>query len=108
MLTNNFEEIINKSVKRSIRNSEFFVNVNKLTKVLRPIKTAITLLESASTNLADCFIQLILLANAIKKLPSQGMAGFHQHCIKSFNKYWDKFDPNIYILAYFLHPNYRG
>lgn len=107
MLTNNPEEITNKSVKRSIRNSEFFVNVNKLTKVLRPIKTAITLLESASTNLADCFIQLILLANAIKKLPSQGMAGFHQHCIKSFNKYWDKFDPNIYILAYFLHPNYR-
>ncbi|PKK55767.1 hypothetical protein RhiirC2_722271, partial [Rhizophagus irregularis] len=108
VLMNNPDEITNKSVKRSIKSSEFFVNVNKLTKVLKPIKTAITLLESASTNLADCFIQLILLANAIKKLPSQGMVGFHQHCIESFNKYWDKFDPNIYILSYFLHPNYRG
>ncbi|GET54841.1 ribonuclease H-like domain-containing protein [Rhizophagus irregularis DAOM 181602=DAOM 197198] len=108
VLMNNPDEITNKSVKKSIKSSEFFVNVNKLTKVLKLIKTAITLLESASTNLADCFIQLILLANAIKKLPSQGMVGFHQHCIESFNKYWDKFDPNIYILLYFLHPNYQG
>jgi hypothetical protein len=108
VLKNNPNEITNKSVKRSIKSSEFFMNVKKLTKVLKPIETAITLLESANANLADCFIQLVLLANAIKKLPSQGMVGFHQHCIESFNKYWDKFDPNIYILAYFLHPNYRG
>ncbi|CAB5377283.1 unnamed protein product [Rhizophagus irregularis] len=73
-----------------------------------PIKTAITLLESANANLADCFLQLILIANTIKKLPSRGMVEFHQHCIESFNKYWDKFDPTIYILAYFLHPAYRG
>ncbi|CAG8783753.1 1567_t:CDS:2, partial [Rhizophagus irregularis] len=46
--------------------------------------------------------------NTIKKLPSRGMVEFHQHCIESFNKYWDKFDPKIYILAYFLHPAYRA
>ncbi|CAB5394989.1 unnamed protein product [Rhizophagus irregularis] len=34
------------------------------------------------------------------------MVEFHQHCIESFNKYWDKFDSKIYILAYFLHPAY--
>ncbi|CAB4475493.1 unnamed protein product [Rhizophagus irregularis] len=84
VLMNNPDEITNKSVKKSIKSSEFFVNVNKLTKVLKLIKTAITLLESAR------------------------MVGFHQHCIESFNKYWDKFDPNIYILLYFLHPNYQG
>jgi hypothetical protein len=105
---NNPDEISSKTVKRSIWNPEFFANVNKLIKVLKPIKTAITLLESANTNLADCFLQLIILANAIKELPSQGMGEFRQHCINSFNKYWDKFDPNIYILVYFLHPGYRG
>ncbi|CAI2190968.1 9471_t:CDS:2, partial [Funneliformis geosporum] len=42
--------------------------------------------------------------NAIKKLPIQGMQKFRQHSINVFNKYWEKFDPNIYILAYFLHP----
>ncbi|PKC53861.1 hypothetical protein RhiirA1_543067 [Rhizophagus irregularis] len=108
VLKNNPNEITNKSVRRNIRSSEFFSNVDKLTKVLKPIKTAITLLESANANLADCFLQLILIANTIKKLPSRGMVEFHQHCIKSFNKYWDKFDPKIYILAYFLHPAYRA
>jgi hypothetical protein len=54
--------------------------------VLKPIKTTITLLESVNTNLADYFLQLILLADAIKKLPSQGMVEFHQHCIEIFNK----------------------
>ncbi|RGB37937.1 hypothetical protein C1646_665833 [Rhizophagus diaphanus] len=49
----------------------------------------------------------IYSANTIKKLPSQGMVEFHQHCIESFNKYWNKFDPKVYILAYFLHPAYR-
>ena len=107
-MKNNPNEITNKSVRRNIRSSEFFSNVDKLTKVLKPIKTAITLLESANANLADCFLQLILIANTIKKLPSRGMVEFHQHCIESFNKYWDKFDPKVYILAYFLHPAYRG
>ena len=79
-----------------------------MAQVLKPIKIAITLLEGASTNLADCFLQLILLANAIRKLPSQEMAEFRQHSINVFNKCWDKFDPSIYILAYFLHPGYRG
>ncbi|CAB5373801.1 unnamed protein product [Rhizophagus irregularis] len=108
VLKNNPNEITNKSVRQNIQSSEFFSNVDKLTKVLKPIKTAITLLESANANLADCFLQLILIANTIKKLPSRGMVEFHQHCIKSFNKYWDKFDPKIYILAYFLHSAYRA
>ncbi|EXX63970.1 hypothetical protein RirG_147300 [Rhizophagus irregularis DAOM 197198w] len=107
VLKNNPNEITNKSVRRNIRSSEFFSNVDKLTKVLKPIKTAIILLESANANLADCFLQLILIANTIKKLPSREMVEFHQHCIESFNKYWDKFDLKIYILAYFLHPAYR-
>ncbi|GBC53617.1 ribonuclease H-like domain-containing protein [Rhizophagus irregularis DAOM 181602=DAOM 197198] len=108
VLLNNPNDITSKAVKKYIRSLEFFGNVNKLTEVLKPIKTAITLLESANTNLSDCFIQLILLANAIKKLPSQGMMEFHQHCIKAFNKRWANFDPKLYILAYFLHPGYRA
>ncbi|GBC46481.2 ribonuclease H-like domain-containing protein [Rhizophagus irregularis DAOM 181602=DAOM 197198] len=68
VLKNNPNEITNKSVRQNIQSSEFFSNVDKLTKVLKPIKTAITLLESANANLADCFLQLILIANTIKKI----------------------------------------
>jgi hypothetical protein len=104
VLSNHYDEIKSKVIRRLIRNSEFFANVNKLTEVLKPIKTAITLLESASINLSDCFIQLILLANAIKKISSHEQPEFHQHCIETFNKRWANFDSNLYILAYFLHP----
>jgi hypothetical protein len=103
-MRNNPEEITNKNVKKIFRNKAFFINVDKLVQVLKPIKTAITLLESVNTNLADCFLQLILLANAIKKLPYER---FRQYSIGTFNKYWDKFDPDIYILSYFLHPGFR-
>ena len=108
---NHSNEITNKTVKRILRNSDFFINVNKLTEVLKPIKTVITLLESANTNLSDCLIQLILLANAIKKLSfrsSPKMTAFRQHCVETFNKRWANFDPKLYLLAYFLHPGFRG
>ena len=56
VLSNHSDEITNKIVRRLIWNLEFFANVNKLTEVLKPIKTAITLLKSISINLSDCFI----------------------------------------------------
>jgi hypothetical protein len=75
---------------------------------LKPIKTVIKLLESNSTNLADCFIQLINLANLLIKLPSDNMVAFRQHAIECFNNRWKGFDSDLYILSYFLHPAYRG
>ncbi|PKC51045.1 hypothetical protein RhiirA1_484677, partial [Rhizophagus irregularis] len=58
VLKNNPNEITNKSVRRNIQSLEFFSNVDKLTKVLKLIKTAITLLESVNANLADCFFSI--------------------------------------------------
>ncbi|EXX63809.1 hypothetical protein RirG_148860 [Rhizophagus irregularis DAOM 197198w] len=46
VLKNNPNEITNKSVRRNIRSSKIFSNVDKLTKVLKLIKTAITLLKT--------------------------------------------------------------
>ncbi|CAI2196801.1 10230_t:CDS:1, partial [Funneliformis geosporum] len=71
VLLNDANEIKSNSVKKLIKSSSFFINVDKLVQVLKPVKIAIILLESASVNLVDCFLQLILLANAIKKLPIQ-------------------------------------
>jgi hypothetical protein len=36
------------------------------------------------------------------------MIGFKNHCIQKINKRWESFDFDPYILAYMLHPNYRG
>ncbi|CAI2195289.1 17182_t:CDS:2, partial [Funneliformis geosporum] len=75
---------------------------------IKQLKSALEqLLESNSTNLADCFIQLINLASLLSKLPSDNMVAFQQYAIKYFNNRWKGFDSDLYILSYFLHPAYR-
>ncbi|CAG8645670.1 23444_t:CDS:2 [Cetraspora pellucida] len=78
-----------------------------LVKILSPIRTAITNLEAQSTTLADCFLQFIQLAAAIKKISNLRVRRFKNYCIQSFNKRWRGFDRDTYLLAYFLHPGYR-
>jgi hypothetical protein len=66
-------------------------------------------LESAKSNLADCFIQLIKLVVSINKISTEKrMIGFKNHCIKIINERWKSFDIKPYLLAYYLHPLYRG
>jgi len=33
---------------------------------------------------------------------------FHQHCIKHFNNHFKEFDFDEHLLAYYLHPGYKG
>jgi hypothetical protein len=35
-------------------------------------------------------------------------SAFRTYCLERFNTRWNQFDFNIYMLAYFLHPLYRG
>ena len=66
-------------------------------------------MEGSNVNLADCFIQLIKLAISITKIPNeQELIGFKNHCIKVINDRWKSFDIQPYLLAYYLHPLYRG
>jgi len=52
----------------------FFDDLLALTFILHPIKLAISTLESQDCSLADCFIGLVCLEAAIKKLPE------NDHC----------------------------
>ncbi|CAG8557112.1 35729_t:CDS:2, partial [Racocetra persica] len=56
-----------------IKATIFFSDLKILIKVLSPIRTAIMNLEAQSTTLADCFIQFVSLAAAIKRLSSVGL-----------------------------------
>jgi hypothetical protein len=76
-----------------------------LSQILLPIKTAIIILESDKATLADVFIQLIKLAYRLKHLK---MNNFKKYAIEVFNKRWETFEIEIYLLAYFLHPGYKG
>ena len=75
--------------------------------VLNPAKNAVKALESNQTTLADCFVELLKMAQAISAISFNNLT-FKQKCIAIFNKRWKEFDVNIYMLAFFLHPKYRG
>lgn len=73
-----------------------------------PAKRAIQAIEAKSSNMALIFLELIKMAVAIKQLPNSLNSEFKKKCISVFNKRWAQFDIDIYLVTYFLHPNYRG
>jgi len=93
--------------KTIIQDRQFWYNVEQLKMVLNPAKNAVKALESSKTTLADCFVQLLKMAHAISEISFQNF-DFKQKCIAIFNKRWKEFDINIYMLAFFFHPKYRG
>jgi hypothetical protein len=58
--------------------------------------------------MASVFLELIKMAVAIKSIPNSLNSDFKKQCIGIFNRRWAQFDTNIYLLAFFLHPKYRG
>ena len=55
-------------------------------------------LEFNSTTLADCFFELLKMAQAISAIPFFQNLDFKQKCIAIFNKRWKEFDINIKTL----------
>lgn len=76
--------------------------------ILNPAKKAIKALELNTTTLADCFLELLKMAQAISNIPSVQNNDFKQKCTAIFNKRWKEFNINTYMLAFFFHPKYRG
>jgi hypothetical protein len=76
--------------------------------ILAPAKRAIEAIEAKSSNMALIFLELTKMAAAIKKLPNSLDSNFKKQCIGIFNKRWVQFDIDTYLVAFFLHPNYRG
>ncbi|CAG8500028.1 33711_t:CDS:10 [Gigaspora margarita] len=57
-------------------------------------------------SLADCFISLVRLGAAIKRLPENDYHNFRQQAIAIFNRRFAEFDDDAYILCFYLHPGY--
>jgi hypothetical protein len=58
--------------------------------------------------MASIFLQLIQMAVEIKKISNYFDPNFKKNCINIFNKRWAQFDTDTYLVAFFLHPRYRG
>jgi hypothetical protein len=72
------------------------------------LKKAVLTLEGRYTTLGDCFVSLAKTAAAIKKLPLRQYSQFRTYCIEALNARFNEFDDDLYLLCYFLTPNFRG
>ncbi len=106
MLSDHNESITNEEVSNLISNEDFFTTCRFIRSVWEPIKEAIYLLEARDETLADCFIYLIKLAIAIDHLPETN--SFKISATHVFNRRYEEFLHPFYILAYYIHPEYRG
>lgn len=102
-----YENEIKSRVKDILYDRNFFENCQIIATILHPLKVSVECLESRTSTLADCFVHLASLAGAIYRLPTQNIH-FKHYCIEKFNKRWNEFSNDIYLLAFFLHPQYHG
>lgn len=102
--------VLNSHCTGIITTRGFFEDVRQMIIILKPIKNAVSVLESKTTTLADCFIQLCRLAYIINQIPISVSIceDFRNYCIDQFNERWKEFEHPVFVLAYFLHPLYRG
>ncbi|RHZ48736.1 hypothetical protein Glove_543g99 [Diversispora epigaea] len=103
----NEPQLLNLEIISILRKQNFFRNVKDLRTILLPIKKAIINLEHKLTTLANCFINLVIMATAIKELSQISNQNFSKECQNVFDKRWKEFNFNYYLLAYFLHLKYR-
>ena len=99
---------INPSIVSILRSRGFFDDMQHLSNILLPIKLAILEVEGAQATLADCYISLLKIGAAINKLPRDEYRIFRNHCIQVFNNRYKEFEDPNYLLAFFLHPAYKG
>ena len=76
---------------------------------MKPIRDAILGLESSKSTLADCYFFLACLGQSINKIPDENEnARFQQYAVKTFNERFKMYDFDEYLLAYYIHPGYKG
>src|SRR5947208_1857455 len=101
--------ITSEAVKTIInRKRGFFNDVYDLANVMKPIKDAILNLEGSKATLADCYFYLAYIGRSISKIAEDDHVTFGQHAIKIFNERFKLYDFDEYLLAYYIHPGYKG
>ena len=83
--------ILSTTVKEILRSRGLYDDMNHLASVLLPIRNAILALERKTANLADNYIYLIKVGDAINRLPRNSYKGFRNHCVKIYNERYVQF-----------------
>ncbi|PKC53168.1 hypothetical protein RhiirA1_479859 [Rhizophagus irregularis] len=107
VLKNHEHKILNQAIKTILKKRGYFDDVHVISDILKLIKEAILMLERTYTTLADCYLYLLRIATFFKQMPMNDYRSLKNSCIKAFNERYKEFDEDIYLLAFFLHPQYK-
>ncbi len=109
VINENLNVITNEAIKTIInRKRGFFNDVIDLANIMKPIKKAILNLKSSKAILVDYYFYLAYLGRSINKISEDDHVIFHQYAIKIFNEYFKAYDFDEYLLAYYIHSDYKG
>ncbi|CAG8540235.1 9679_t:CDS:2 [Gigaspora margarita] len=97
---------IDKVYKLINEDDTFYISYKRISLIFELIKRVINLLESHMANLANCFIGIVQIAVALKKISASN--NFRTLAIAVFNFRYQQFDISSYLLTYYFHPNYRN
>jgi hypothetical protein len=94
--------------KRNAINRDHFTNNQYLSLVLKPVIDCIALLEPASAHIGQIWEGLIRCYTDIRKLelPSR-FSKLQDHALSVLNARAKEFTEDIYLIGFFLNPNYR-
>src|SRR2546429_707580 len=96
-------DILNSDIKRIISSWHFYVDLEELVSIIKPIKKALKCLEFKTTTLADCFVEIIKLYAVIKDLSKTHQVSFRNECMEIFNKRWNQFDIELYTVCLHIY-----
>ncbi|CAF2110379.1 unnamed protein product [Rotaria magnacalcarata] len=92
-----------------INNRSFFHDIENLYKVMKPLAYAMSIIQSASITLADCYVILQYLRLTIDECANIAETRtFCRFISKVVEIRLKMFHNDLYLSAYYLHPKYRG
>jgi hypothetical protein len=87
----------------------FFSDIENLHKIMRPLGYAMSLIQSRSATLADCFLILSYLHLVTSEFVANAdIRTFGRYVSKVVKQRLDEFQNDYYLSCFYLHPKYRG
>ena len=92
-----------------ITNRSFFNDIDNLYKMMKPLAYAMSIIQSSSITLADCYLILSFLRLTTNQyVDNAETRSFGRYVGKVADIRLKEFQNELYLSAYYLHPKYRG
>lgn len=103
------KEKLPQKVVNIVSHRTFFTDIENLYKIMRPLAYAMSLIQSRSATLADCYLILSYLQLVVSSfVVNADMRMFGRYVSKVVNKRLQEFQNDYYLSCFYLHPKYRG